>query len=109
MKIDDAIISSLREAGEQGLAVRKLVTHVYNICNSMFEPLNLNDTYDYVTRYLYSHPSIIEKTGQRGHYRLNEDSEDTQQLLFNFFVDRDETNIDDTENLEDIDNSLNLF
>lgn len=58
-----------------GLSIRKIVRHVYNAHNSLFETVDLEEVKRSVTQYLASNSkkkgSPIEHTGERGVYRIN--------------------------------------
>lgn len=81
------IIDILLRAPE-GLSIRKIVRHVYNAHNTLFETVPLDDIKRDVTQFLTyrskSASSQIERTGVRGVYRLNPDSEVSQQLMLQF-------------------------
>ena len=106
---DRHILRILTEAGETGISVQKLSLHVYNASNSLFESASLEEVRRYVQQYLLrnskSQESIIESTGQRGYYRLNLRSQESQQLMLMFRDDMDE--VDDSPEVKDL--SLDLF
>ena len=105
MEYDRHILRILTEAGETGISVQKLALHVYNASNSLFEAASLEEVHRYVQQYLLrnskSQESIIESTGQRGYYRLNLRSQESQQLMLMFR--------DDVDEGEEKDLSLDLF
>ena len=41
IKYEQEVFRVLTEAGEEGLAVQKIALHVYNACNSLFNPREL--------------------------------------------------------------------
>jgi hypothetical protein len=88
MNIEDDILSILREAGDKGLPLRRLALHVYNMENSLFQPLDRREVYHDVAEYLRRTSSLsgsmIERTDTRGWYRLNMNSPRVQQLLLDF-------------------------
>lgn len=71
-----------------GLSIRKIVRHVYNAHNSLFETVDLEEVKRSVTQYLVNRSktsnSPIEHTGERGIYRLNPRSEESQELMLMF-------------------------
>lgn len=58
-----------------GLSIRKIVRHVYNSHNSLFQTVDLEEVKRNVTQYVISRSktkaSPIEHTGRRGVYRIN--------------------------------------
>ena len=102
------ILKFLTEAGEQGLSVQKIARHVFNSCNTFFEPVSFEEVHRYVQSFLLRNSknsdSIIEKTGMRGNYRLNPDNQESRQLMLLFRDDVPEDNPKEPE-----DQSLSLF
>lgn len=88
MRYDEEILRVLGEAGADGLSVAKVARHVYNACNSFFEPLDYDevhrDVYQYLARNSKKSDSLIVKTAARGIYRLNEQSREARQLMLDF-------------------------
>jgi hypothetical protein len=84
MAYEAAIIKVLKEAGSEGLSVKKIAYHVFNSTNSLFEPLSKTDIQQSVQQYLAYHSKkpkdTIEKVG-RGRYRLNMKSKRVQIFL----------------------------
>jgi len=110
MNREKEILRVLAEVGTDGLVVRKISRHVYNACNSFFNPISFDDVNAYVTGYLARNSrnpnSIIEKTNIRGVYRLNLASKETQQLMLEF-SDKKEDGVQ--QELPEEDQSLSLF
>ena len=109
--IDKEILKVLVEAGNGGISVHKISHHVYNACNSLFQPLQLSDVHTYVLQYLQknskSPSSLICRAESRGVYFLNIDNQESQQLMLDF---SDRENILETEDrIPDTDTSLSLF
>ncbi|MBO6296443.1 MAG: hypothetical protein J6M54_02840 [Prevotella sp.] len=108
MNYEQEILRVLAFAGSDGLHVAKISKHVYNALNSFFCPLNTDDVHQQVANYLLrqskTSTSIIEKL-QRGVYRLNPNSKETDQLMLKFFEDTS----DDEPTVIKQDNSLSLF
>lgn len=89
MIYDKQILQILTEVGEKGIGVQALAKHVYNQNRTFFFTPDVEEIHRYVQQYLLrnskSAQSIIERTGKRGHYRLNtQNSADARQLLFEF-------------------------
>lgn len=110
MSYDRDIIFILNEAGPRGLSVKKIARHVYNHNNGFFNVVSFDDVYHYVYAYLARNSkmndSIIEKTDERGVYRINHSSKLlSRQLQFNF-CDNEKNEEQETVNE---DKSLSLF
>ncbi len=106
---DDTILKVLTEAGKEGLSVQKIAHHVFNASNTFFETVSLEEVHRYVQQYLLRNSrhsdSIIESTGTRGIYRINEKSSASQQLMLMFSDEEPQA-----ENPKPvIDQSLSLF
>ncbi len=88
IKYEQEIFRVLSEAGRSGLSVQKIALHVYNACNSLFNPVSYDDVYSFVSRFLIAKSrkqhSLIKRTSQRGVYHLNFDLKETQQLVLQF-------------------------
>ena len=108
MTYDREIIKVLTEAGHDGLSLAKIVRHVYNASNTLFETVDFEDVYRYVFSWLQknskSSDSLVEKA-ERGIYRLNLNSNETSQLMLQFTDAVDETKDDKPQ----VDLSLSLF
>ena len=109
MDYDRTILHYLIEAGEKGIAVNKLSKHVYNASNTFFNSIRYEEVHQYVATYLTKNSkdtaSLIEKTGQRGHYRINLQSKETRQLMLEFT----ENDRQDNVVTQQEDSSLTLF
>ena len=88
MNLDQEILNVLIEAGAKGLKMEKIARHVYNSCNSIFNPLSYENVHAYVAQYLIkcskNPKSIIEKGKGVGVYHVNYKSEAVVQLMLNF-------------------------
>lgn len=89
MTYDQQILRILIEAGERGLSVQAISKHVYNRTRTFFVTPDLQEIHIYVQKFLLknskSQQSLIERTGQRGCYRLNTTgSQDARQLMLQF-------------------------
>jgi hypothetical protein len=106
---DEQIIRLLHEAGEKGMAVKILSKNIFNENNTLFGDLSLNEVSKYVRSYIQRNSktssSLIESTGHRGFYRLNNDQ--VTQLMLNF-SNVEEENIE-KKDIRDEDLSLSLF
>lgn len=87
MLYDKEIIYVLIEAGSEGLSAKKISRHVHNSRNTLFNPISFNDVYREVKSYLRTNSrtelSIIKKIG-KGLYCINNNVNDSRQLLFEF-------------------------
>ncbi len=88
MNYDQEILRFLTLAGDRGLKTEKIARHVFNACNSMFNPLDYKEVRVYVSQFLIRYAkdstSIIEKGEGHGVYRLNQKSNKAQQLMLKF-------------------------
>lgn len=88
MDFEREILDVLREAGQTGLPVKRIALNVFNITNSLFNPLDPEKVYAEVSDWLRTESAksgaSIEKTDTRGWYRLNLNSQKVQQLLMEF-------------------------
>lgn len=100
----------LAEAGDKGLSMKKITMHVYNHVNGLFCSVDFEDVrrevVNYVNRTVRQNNSFIERTGERGVYRLNKSFDNEYQLKFDF---KDFVEPEDNENRSDMDKSLSLF
>ena len=110
MKYEQDIIRLLYEAGDDGLSVKKMVMHVYNLHNGLFEKVSYQviqkDIIAYIKRNNKSKNGLLEKTGRRGYYRLSSNMYNSLQLMLDF---SDYEESDKGEDKKDIDRSLSLF
>ncbi len=116
MTYDDQILKILSEVGPQGISVRFLAKHVYNLNCTLFSTPDKADIHRYVQQFLTrnsrSPQSLIESTGQRGYYRLNTgNSADARQLMFEFkqTSESEDDNDNEEQNSTSQDLSLSLF
>lgn len=95
----------------EGLSIRKIVRHVYNSHNSLFETVELEDVKRDVTQYLASQSknssSPIERTSERGVYRLNPTEQTNIQLMLDFK--EEEKKGEEETTPTSIDTSLDMF
>ena len=110
MNYDRDILRVLAEAGHAGLSLRKITTHVYNRVNGLFVTVGMNDVRREVVNFMLRNTgrqdSPVEHTGERGVYRINKASGDTNQLMFDF-KDHDDAPEEDASPVKDT--SLSLF
>lgn len=102
----------LCEAGDDGLPVRKIVRHIYNLHNGLFDSTSYEEINKKVLTFIQKNSKtpngILEKTGKWGHYRINKDSNRASQLMLEFDKEYD-TGLPEAERKEGKDNSLSLF
>ncbi len=108
MSYDEEILRVLYEAGQEGLSVSKIVLHVYNACNSLFCPIELETVRKYVVTYVRRNTcgsrSLLKKASRRGRYCLNPCSRETEWLKL-FAEDSNAEQCSDGQ----IEGSLSLF
>lgn len=88
MNFEREIIMILKEVGTNGMPLRRIALNVFNIKNSLFEPLDQEDIYKEVGEWLRSTSAksggSVEKAETKGWYRINPNSAKVQQLLLEF-------------------------
>ncbi|MDD6552224.1 MAG: hypothetical protein PUF37_01380 [Prevotellaceae bacterium] len=103
------ILRVLEEAGKKGLKAGKIAHHVFNACNSMFEPVDFKDVHAAVCQYLWQQSKkaggTVMRTDGWGVYRLNPHSRQAAQLLLDF----SEKEEDQQPKKVEEDHSLSLF
>ena len=111
MNYGQDITRVLCEAGDDGLPVKKIVRHIYNEYNGLFNTTSYEDVYKRVMAFVQKNSkaknSILEKTGKWGHYRINKASNKASQLMLEF--DNDNAVQQEAEKTAERDNSLSLF
>lgn len=111
MNYEQDILRILFEAGKDGLPLRKIVRHVYNQHNGLFDALTYEvvyrDVFACVKKNSKSKYSLLENTERRGFYRMNMNSAGSRQLLLAFSDDGDD-NQAESKSMDD-DMSLSLF
>ncbi len=112
MNYEQDITRLLYEAGNEGLSIKKITRHIYNIHNGLFETVSYEAVYKDVVACINKNSkckdNIFERTGEWGHYKLSHKSNTDTQLFFNF----DEQDTDNGENdnsKPQVDMSLSLF
>lgn len=82
------ILSILTEAYPNGMPVRRIALNVYNITNTLFEPQDPERIYAMVAEWLREESAkrdgLVVRTTTKGWYRLNGESPQAQQMLFDF-------------------------
>lgn len=110
MNYEQDILRVLFEAGADGLPLRKIVRHVYNQHNGLFETLTYEEVYKSVFAWIKKNSKskygLLESTERRGFYRMNMNSASSRQLLL-AFTDDDGLQADNKTVEED--RSLSLF
>lgn len=82
--MEKKLVAILNEAGPEGLSLRKIVKHVFNLQNSLFNPISLNDVQSKVASYLRYHSG---KQGDmflrpsHGRYALNRNNKKVKDIL----------------------------
>jgi len=112
MDYDRQILQILTEVGQQGIGVRQLAKHVYNLnCTLFFQP-DLHEIYRYVQKFVKRNSkvskSLVEHTGRWGYYRLNMRNDQARQFILQY---RQQSSKEEEEKEEkpQIDTSLSLF
>lgn len=84
-KYDKDILTILHKAGSRGLQLKKIVLHVCNANNTLFEATDPDEIYRYVRNFVRRNTNkpgaVLKPAAKRGCYRLNMRSKKTQQLL----------------------------
>lgn len=110
MNYDHEVLRILAEAGDNGLSIKKIAMHVYNRVNGLFCTVDLDEVRrqvaNYITRSTRQPDSIIERTEERGVYRINLKARETNQLQFDF---KEYTDEPAEEKNDCVDTSLSLF
>lgn len=114
INLDQEIIRVLAEAGDRGLSMKKITMHVYNHVNGLFFSVDFDEVrrlvVNFVNRNARQSGSVIERTNERGIYRLNKCSGDENQLKLDFkdFLESEKDN-SKSSSCDDKDCSLSLF
>ena len=111
---DKEILQVLLEAGSEGISVQKISRHVFNACNSFFNPVDYNSVHEYVLQYLQKNSklptSLITRTSLRGVYCLNLANQQSQQLVLQFKENMGENNgLSSSDSTDSLELSLPLF
>ncbi len=84
MQYERDVLIILREAGSNGLPLKRIALHVYNIRNSIFEPLDRKKLYYAIAQWLRQESlhseGAVKKMSQWGRYSLNKRSKKVRQL-----------------------------
>lgn len=110
MNLEQEILKVLTLADGKGLKTEKIARHVFNACNSMFNPLNYKEVHTFVSQYLIKaakdEQSPIEKD-RHGIYQINVKTQEAQQLMLRFGPHDSCEEVE--EDSEQEDQSLSLF
>lgn len=110
MNYNQDIYKVLVLAGDGGLKLEKIARHVFNACNSFFNPLNYKDVHLYVSQFLSRQAknpdSIIQKGDGHGVYRIDFNKSEAQKMMLQFAPHEENTEEVKTTNK---DLSLSLF
>lgn len=96
MSYSNEILNVLREANpEKGLHKNSIVRHVYNMTSlDLFNSRPYETVKAEILKYLRNESALkggaVERTEQRGFYRLNKNSHTVQQLLLQFEISEDD-------------------
>ncbi len=94
MLYEREIMLILREAGTQGMPVRRIALNVYNMVNSLFCPVDRERVYNVVAEGLRTESQCsqgaVERAETKGWYRLNTNSAQVQQLMLEFLPDEED-------------------
>lgn len=94
MNYDHEIKRILWEAGREGLSIKKIAHHVFNLHNSFFETTSYDDVYRAVVYCVAKNKKakepFMEHAEKRGLYRLTQKSNRESQLMFQFEEHEDE-------------------
>lgn len=110
MNLEQEILKVLTLADGKGLKTEKIARHVFNACNSMFNPLDYKEVHAAVSQYLIkvskdSQSPIVKDS--YGIYQINTKNHEAQQLMLRFSP---HDSIEEAEEkLESEDHSLSLF
>lgn len=111
MNYEQEIKELLFEAGNDGLSIKKIARHIFNMHNGLFESVPYEKVYKdiqaCVAKNNKSTQPFMERTERWGYYRLTKKSKKNQQLMLQFKEEEDKDNGDTPKN--DIDLSLSLF
>lgn len=111
MNYEQEIKELLFEAGNDGLSIKKIARHIFNMHNGLFESVPYEKVYKdiqaCVAKNNKSAQPFMERTERWGYYRLTKKSKKSQQLMLQFKEEEDEDNGNIPQN--DIDLSLSLF
>ena len=87
-RFDEDILQILSEAGSDGLSVRKLSRHVFNLRHTMFDELTYDDVHAYVAKYLLKSSKLkqspIIHAEKKGVYRVSDKYQMNIQLRLDF-------------------------
>lgn len=107
------IIRILQEAGKNGLPVKKIAKHVYNMRNGLFNTISYDEVYKDILAYINKnnksrHP-LLKKTGKWGYYSLSNYLEAARLQTFNFDAVEEDSDDDSSKVINTEDLSLSLF
>ncbi len=85
--MQDDILKILAEAGPEGLRVRKIILHVFNSQNTLFQTTSLEEVKRRVLAFLQQnsrHPNDLLDHPSWGNYRLNPKSKRARTIRLSF-------------------------
>lgn len=112
MNYEQEIKKILFEAGKDGLSIKKMARHIFNMHNGLFHTVPYEKIYKdiqaCVAKNNKSSQPFMERTERWGYYRLTKKSEKDQQLTLRFI--EEENNGDNEGSCRgETDQSLSLF
>lgn len=88
MTFEREILKVLSEGPLEGMPLRRIALNVYNISNTLFNPLDQEEVYEVVGEWLRKTSAIkgasVEKAETRGWYKINLNSQKVQQMMLEF-------------------------
>lgn len=94
MTFENEILQILQSVGQRGLSTKMIAFNVFNMSNSLFNPLDQEKVYNEVADWLRTNSSkngsSVEKAETRGWYRLNLNSAKVQQMMLQFQPNEDD-------------------
>lgn len=112
MNYEQEIKAILYEAGNEGLSVRKLARHIFNIHNGLFESTPYEEVYKSIQTCIAknnkSSRPFLKKAKRWGYYRLTEAAQDCTQLQLQF-NDQEDKHCNDKKETPDTDMLPSLF
>lgn len=114
MNYEQEIKEILFEAGNDGLPIKIIARHIFNMHNGLFETTPLEQIYKslqtVVAKNNKSKTPFMEKAEKWGYYRLTQKSKNDTQLLLQFRDDNEDCNDESPDSFpQDTDLSLSLF
>lgn len=94
MIFEREILKVLSEAPREGMPLRRIALNVYNMSNTLFNPLDRDEVYADVGEWLRKTAAVkgasVEKAETRGWYKINLKSQKVQQMMLEFHTHEDD-------------------